>query len=51
MQKLLLSIILAMFLALALVGVKRTIGPAATSAASGTTMMAAGTAPQPPIPW
>ncbi len=50
MQRLLLSMIVALFLALALVGVKRAVGSTAT-AKSGTTLMAEGGPGQPPIPW
>lgn len=49
MQKILLSIMLALFMALALVGVKRAFSPSA-QAKSGT-LVAIGGPPQPPIPW
>jgi hypothetical protein len=48
MQKILLSVILALFMALALVGVKHLVS--AGSTASGTIMMADGGMPTPPPP-
>ncbi len=45
MQKLILSVILALFMALAMVGVKRVVSP--TSANPGHTVMASGGAPMP----
>jgi len=48
MQKILLSVILALFMALALVGVKHLVS--AGSTASSTIMMADGSMPQPPPP-
>jgi len=49
MQKVLLSAILALFMALAVVGVKRTVTSADTS--RGTVLMAQGGAPVPPDTW
>jgi hypothetical protein len=48
MQKILLSVILALFMALALVGVKHVVNPSGT--ASGSVLMADGNAPPPPTP-
>lgn len=47
MHKLLLSVVLAIVMVLAVVGVKRVLAPAA---ANGTTLVAGGSAPAPPIP-
>ncbi len=49
MHKLLLSVILALFMVLAVVGVKKALSPSAS--ANGKTLMAGGSAPQPPIPF
>ena len=50
MQKLLLSAILALLLALSLAGMKRAFGPAST-AQSGTALVADGGPEPPPVPW
>lgn len=46
MQKILLSVILALFMALALVGLKQAFGPA--NSANGAVLVADGTGPLPP---
>ncbi len=50
MQKLLLSVILALLLALSLVGMKRAFGHA-SAAQAGTTLVADGGPEPPPVPW
>lgn len=47
MHKVLLSVVLAILMVAAIVGVKKALAPAH----SGTTLIAAGSAPQPPIPY
>ena len=48
MHKVLMSVILAILMVVAVVGVKKALTPAQ---ASGTTLIASGGAPAPPIPW
>lgn len=50
MHKVLLAMLMALFLTLALVGVKR-IAQGNTASAGHKTMVAEGTMPAPPIPW
>jgi len=50
MHKILISILFALVLALALVGVKKMVSPAPASPSSQT-LIADGGAPRPPIPW